>query len=102
MKNNRTNGGRQNNLSKKPRMHQHLPIHMLLWSILRVVRHRVCQSPYLYRSQVMLMTTYQFLRWMHSTRRTDEGVVTSEKCWSGFDAGDLKRSEIIEWVENWA
>ena len=44
----------------------------------------------------MLMMTFKFLRWMYSTRRMDEGVVTSEKCWSG--AGDLKR---IELAENW-
>ena len=32
-------------------------------------------------SQVMLMTTYKFLRSMRSTGRMDEGVVASEKCW---------------------
>ena len=26
-----------------------------------------------------------FLRWMHSTRWTDERVVTSEKCWIGIE-----------------
>ena len=77
-------GGRQNDLSKKLRTHQHLPIHMLLWNILRLVRHFVGWSPYLCRSQVMLMTTCKFLRWMPSTRRMDEGVVASEKCWSGI------------------
>ena len=69
---------------------------MLLWNILRVVRHKVGQGPYLCRSQVMLMTTCKFLRWMHSTRRMDEEVVTSEKCWI-----DLKRSELDELIENW-
>ena len=65
-------------------MHQHLPIHMLLWSIVRVVRHKVGQGPYLCRSQDMLMT-YKFLRWMRSTRWMDERVVASEKCWIGID-----------------
>ena len=91
VKNNRTNGGRQNDLSKKLRMHQHLPIHMLLWSILREVRHQVGRGPYLCRSQVGLMTTFKFLRWMPSTRRMDERIVTSEKCWSGIEE---KMSEI--------
>ena len=46
------------------------------------------------------MTTYKFLRWMHSTRWMDERVVASEKCWyRGEDAGDLKRSELNELVE---
>ena len=31
------------------------------------------------------MTTYKFLRWMHSTRWMDERVVTSEKCWNGIE-----------------
>ena len=31
MKNKRTNEGRQCDLRKKLRMHQHLPIHVLLW-----------------------------------------------------------------------
>ena len=31
------------------------------------------------------MMTYKFLRWMHSTRRMDERVVKSEKCWSGIE-----------------
>ena len=37
------------------------------------------------RSQVMLMTTCKFLRWMHFMRWLDERVVTSEKCWSGIE-----------------
>ena len=43
------------------------------------------RGPYLRRSQVMLTTTYKFLRWIHSTRWMDERVVTSEKCWSGIE-----------------
>ena len=91
-KNNCFNEGRQNDQSKKLRKHQHLPIHASLWSILRVGRHQVGRGPYLCRSQVMLMTTYKFLRWMQSTRRMDEGVVTSEKCWSGIE---VKMPEIL-------
>ena len=36
------------------------------------------RGPYMCRSQVMWMTTYKFLRWMYSTRRMDERVVTSK------------------------
>ena len=59
-------------------------------------------GPYLCRSQVMLMTTYKFPRWMHSTRWMDERVVTSEKCWNGIeeDARDVKRIESNQLVEN--
>ena len=31
------------------------------------------------------MTTCEFLRWMPSTGRMDEGVVKLEKCWSGIE-----------------
>ena len=43
------------------------------------------RGPYLCRSQVMLMTTYKFLRWMHSTRWMNERVVQSVKCWMGIE-----------------
>ena len=45
----------------------------------------------------MMVVTYKFLRWMHSTRRMDEEVVTSEKCWSGIEE---KRRELDELFEN--
>ena len=48
-------------------------------------RDKVGRGPYLCRRQVMLMTTYKFLRWMHSTRWMDERVVTSEKCLIGIE-----------------
>ena len=100
MKNKRTNGGIQYDLSKKLRVHQHLPIHMLLSSILLGVRDQVGRGPFLCRSQVMLMMTYKFLRWMHSTRRMDEEVVTSEKCWSGIEEKRLEMSREVNWM-NW-
>ena len=31
------------------------------------------------------MTTYKFLRWMHFSRRMDERIVASEKCWNGIE-----------------
>ena len=77
--------GRQCNLSKMLRVQQRLQIGLLLWNILRVVRHKIDRGPYLRRSQVTLMTTYKFLRWVHSTRWMDERVVTSEKCWNGIE-----------------
>ena len=76
--------GRQYDSSKKLRVQQRLPIQLLLWNTLRVVRHKVGRVPYLCRSQVMLMTTYKFLRWMHSARWMDERVVASEK-WIGVE-----------------
>ena len=39
------------------------------------------RGPYLCRRQVMLMTTYKYLRWIHSTIWMDERVDTSERCW---------------------
>ena len=70
-------------------------------------RHKVVRGPYLFISQVMLMTTCKFLRCMHPTRQNNlsknEEVVTSETRWIGVrgeDAGDLKRSELNELVEN--
>ena len=73
-------------LSKKLRMQQRLPIQLSLWNnILRVVNCNVGRKPYLCRRQVMLTTTYKFLRWRHSMRWMDERVVTSEKCWNGIE-----------------
>ena len=100
-KNNRTNGGRQYDVSKKLRVHQRLPTHLLLWNILRVMRHQVGWGPYLCRSLVMFMTTYIFLPWRcvlrdgwmkESLHRRRVGMVE--------DARDLKRSELNELVEN--
>ena len=46
------------------------------------------------------MMTYKFLRWMHSTSRMDERVVTKEKCWNDFKE---KMSEISRELKkmNW-
>ena len=37
------------------------------------------------------MTTYKFLRWVHSMRWMDERVVTLEKCWNGIKEKMLDR-----------
>ena len=66
-------------------LQQRLQNQLLLWNILRAVKHKVGWGPYLCRSQVTLMTTCKFSRWMHSTRWMDERVVTSEKCWNGIE-----------------
>ena len=92
---NRINGRRQNDSSMRLRTHLYLPIHVLSRNILRVVRHKVCREPYLRRSQIVLMTTCKFLRWMHSTGRMDEGVVT-EKCWSDIEEKMSKNSK--KWI----
>ena len=49
------------------------------------VRHKVCRGPYLCIRQVMLMTTYKFLRLIHSMRWIYERVVTSKMCWRGIE-----------------
>ena len=101
VKNNRTNGGRQNDSSMKLRIHPHLPIHVLPWNVLRVVRHKVGRGPYLCRSQILLMATCEFLRWMHSVGRMDEGVVSSEKCWSGIEEKMPEISKELNWLRKW-
>ena len=61
----------------------------------RVVRHKIGRGPYLCRSLVMLMTTYKFLRWVRSSRRMDERVVISEKCWTGIGEKMLEISREV-------
>ena len=56
-------------------------------------RDKIGHGPFLCRVQVMSMTTYKFLRWMRSTRWTDERVVTWEKCWIFIEE---KMSDISE------
>ena len=56
--------------------------------------------PYLCRIQVVLTTTFEFLRWMHSTRRMDEGVVTSEKCWSGIKEKMPEIAKELTWLRS--
>ena len=49
------------------------------------------------------MTTYKFLRWMHSTRwvrRKSRNIGEALEWYRGEDARDLKRSELNELVEN--
>ena len=47
------------------------------------------------------MTTFELLRGVHSTERMDEGVVTSERCWSGIQEMMPEISKRIELVEKW-
>ena len=70
------------------------PIHMLLWNILRTVRHQVGRGPHLCRSQVMLDALYE----MDGRKSRHIGEVL--EWYRGEDAGDLKRSELNEMVEN--
>ena len=63
---------------------------------IRQGRHKIGRGPYLCRSQVMLMTTDEFLRWIHCTSRYIGEVL---EWYRGEDAGDLKRSELNELVE---
>ena len=94
-------------LRKKVRFQQEAPNasassdpYVALECPLRVVRHKVGWGPYLCRSQVMLMTMYKFLRWMHSTRRMDERVVTSEKCWSGIEEKMPEFARELNWLRS--
>ena len=82
---------------KKLRLQQRLQIQVLLWNILRVVRHKVGRGPYLCRHQVMLMTTYKFPRWMHSTRWMVARVVTSEKCGNGTEE-KMREVNRMKWL----
>ena len=41
-----------------------------------------------------------FLRWMHSTGRMDEGVVTSDKCWSGIEQRMPEISKELNWLRS--
>ena len=100
VKNNRTSWGRQYDLSKKLRTHQHLPIHMLLWNIEQRVRHKVGWVPYSCRSQVMLrMPALDAFQEKDGRKSRYIGEVWD--WYRGEDAGDLKKSEINELVENW-
>ena len=72
-------------------MQQRLQIQLLLWNILRAVRHKVDRGPYMCRRQVMLMTTYNFF----CVRCIGEVL----DWYRGEDAGVLKRSELNDLVE---
>ena len=67
---------------------------LLLWNILRVVRHKVGWGPYLRKSQVIFMTTYKFLRWIHYEMDGRNSRYIGELLeWHLGDAGNLTRSE---------
>ena len=96
VKNERTSGSRQYDLSKKLRMHQHLPIHMLLCSILRVVRHEVGRGPFLCRSWGRVdddveISALDLLNEKDGRKSRYIGEVLER--YRGEDAGDLKRCE---------
>ena len=92
-------------MSKKlrVRVQQRLQNQLLLWNILRAVRHKVCGGPYLCIRQVMLMTTHKISALdpfyeMGGRKSRYFGEVL--EWYRGEDVGDLKRSELIELVEN--
>ena len=59
VKNKRTNGGKTVRFEQEaPNASASSDPYVVLWSILRVVRHIVGRGPYLCRSQVIWMTTY--------------------------------------------
>ena len=60
MKNNLTIWGRQQDSSKKLRVHRRLPTRMYLWNILHLVRNKIGRGPHLCRVHVMSMTTYNY------------------------------------------
>ena len=108
MKNNLTSRGRQYGLSKKLRVHHRvlevrLEPCMCLWSMLRVVKHKIGRGPYLCRSPVMLMTTYKFFKldaFYEMDGRKSPYIGEVLDWYRREDAGDLKRSELNELVEN--
>ena len=92
-------------MSKKlqVRVQQRRQVQLLLWNILRAVRHRVGRGPYLCRRQVMLIDDVQIsaLDALYEMGGRESRYIGEVLEWSrGEDAGDLKRTELNELVEN--
>ena len=103
IKNNLTSRGRQWDLSKKLRVHCHLPIRKCLLIILRVVRHRIGRGPFLCRVQVMFDYDIQISAldaFYEMDGRKSRYIREVLDWYRGEDAGDLKRSELNELVGN--
>ena len=103
MKNNRTNGGTQNDLSKKLRKHQHLPIHVVLEYRANGETRRRPGSVLVQKSghvddDVRIAALDPFYE-MDGRKKRHIGEVL--EWYRGEDVGDLKRSEANELVENW-
>ena len=47
-----------------------------------------------------MTTTCEILRWKHSAGRMNEGVVTSEKCWSGIEEKMPEMSKEWKWLRS--
>ena len=84
MKNNRTNGGRQNALRLKLRVHPHLPIHVMPKNILRVVRYKVGRVSVLVQKSGLVDDDVQISA-LDPFYEMDVRVVKSEKCWNGIE-----------------
>ena len=76
-------------------MHQRLPTHLLLWNILRVVRHQVGRGHV--DDDVQISALDAFYK-MDGRRSRYIGEVLD--WYRGEDAGDLKRSALNELFEN--
>ena len=96
MKNNRTNGGRHNDFSKKLRMHQHLPVHMLLWSILRDTKWSVFVQKSGHVDDDVQISALDVFNEKDGRRSRYIGEVLER--YRGEDSGGLKRSELDELV----
>ena len=82
-------------------MQQRVPIHALLWNILRVGETQDRPGSVLVQKSGHVDDDVQ----ISALDALDERVFTSEKCWNSSeeeDAGDLKRSALNEWVETWS
>ena len=95
-KNHQIHGGRQYDLSKKLRVHQHLPIQLLLWNILRVVRHKNRPGSVLVQKSGDVDDDVQFSAldaFYEMDGRKSRHIGEVLEWYGGEDAGGLKRSE---------
>ena len=83
-------------------MHQRLPTHLLLWNILRVVRHKICHGPYFLKKSGRVDDDVQISvldAFYEMDGRKSRFIGEVLDWYRREDAGDLKRSELNQLVE---
>ena len=84
-------------------MHQRLPIQLLLWNILRVVRHKSRPGSVLVQKSCHVDDDVQISAldaFYEMDGRKSRYIGEVLEWYRGEDAGDFKRSELNELVEN--
>ena len=81
-------------------MHQRLPIHLLLWNILRVVRHKDRPGSVLVQKSGHVDDDVQIYAFDAFHEMDGRNIREVLDWYRGEDAGDLKRSELNELVGN--